>query len=209
MCEVKPKTSNERELLDYNIPGFTLHSINLEPESNKGHGLAVYTHNSIAKSVIQIQTDLDYQEACLLEARLHGGDLLLFGCFYRSPTPTATSEANNEKLNKLLHTISLNKKYTHKCCIGDFNYKDINWTSWTTTHNQSSREAKFIETIRDSYLHQHLHETTRRRGNDEPSLIDLVFSDKAMQISDIEYAAPLGKSDHSVISFKYQCYIQL
>ena len=81
ICEVKPKNSKERELLDYNIPGFTLHSVNLEPESNKGRGLAVYTPNSIAKSVIQIQTDLDYQEACLLEARLHGGDLLLFGCF--------------------------------------------------------------------------------------------------------------------------------
>ena len=50
-------------------------------------------------------------------------------------------------------------------------------------------------------------ETTRRRGNDEPSLIDLVFSDEAMQISDIEYHAPLGKSDHSVIFFKYQCYL--
>ena len=28
-----------------------------------------------------------------------------------------------------------------------------------------------------------------------------------MQISDIEYSAPLGKSDHSVISFKYPCYL--
>ena len=33
ICEVKPKNSKEREKLDYTIPGFTLHTINLDPES--------------------------------------------------------------------------------------------------------------------------------------------------------------------------------
>ena len=28
-----------------------------------------------------------------------------------------------------------------------------------------------------------------------------------MQVSDIEYHAPLGKSDHFVITFKYHCYL--
>ena len=28
-----------------------------------------------------------------------------------------------------------------------------------------------------------------------------------MQVSDMEYHAPLGKSDHCVINFKYHCYL--
>ena len=57
------------------------------------------------------------------------------------------------------------------------------------------------------YLHQHLEKLTRNRGNDEPSLIDLVLTDEVMQVSDIVYYAPLGKSDHDVISFNFNCYL--
>ena len=118
-----------------------------------------------------------------------GGDILLFGCFYRSPTPSSISEDNNENLNKLLRSISM-RKYSHKCFVGDFNYRNINWVSWTTLQNEDSNEAKFVETIRDCYLHQHIDEPTRRRGNDEPSLIDLVFTDEDMQVSDVTHHAP-------------------
>ena len=64
-----------------------------------------------------------------------------------------------------------------------------------------------METIRDCFLHQHISETTRRRGQDEPSLIDLLFTDEPMQVSNIIHHAPLGKSDHSVISFRFNCYL--
>ena len=60
--------------------------------------------------------------------------------------------------------------------------KDIKWESWSTNHNEDSKENKFIETIRDCYLHQHLQLPTRRRGNDEPSLIDLLLTDEIMQV---------------------------
>ena len=43
--------------------------------------------------------------------------------------------------------------------------------------------------------------------NDEPSLIDLIFTDEAMEISDIAHHAPLGKSDHNVITFNFNCYL--
>ena len=69
------------------------------------------------------------------------------------------------------------------------------------------RVSKFIECVRDSYLHQHVNEVTRMRGNDEPSTLDLVFTDEVLQVSDLVHHAPLGKSDHSVVTFKYQCYI--
>ena len=66
---------------------------------------------------------------------------------------------------------------------------------------------KFIEVVRDCYLYQHLEKATRKRGNNEPSLLDLLLTDEVMQVSDIVYHAPLGKSDHNVISFNFNCYL--
>ena len=50
-------------------------------------------------------------------------------------------------------------------------------------------------------------EPTRIRSTDNPSLTDLVLTNEVMQVSDIEYHAPIGTSDHCVITFKYHCYL--
>ena len=110
------------------------------------------------------------------------------------------SDKNNVRLNRLLKCLS-KKPYMQKCLVGDFNYRDINWVSWTTLHSEDSKEHKFIETIRDCYLHQHNNENSCRRGNDRPSLIDLIFTDESM------HHAPIGKSDHNVICLKFNCYL--
>ena len=49
-------------------------------------------------------------------------------------------------------------------------------------------------------------EPTRRRGSDEPSTLDLIFSGEDAQVLEIRYRAPQGRSDHSVISFHFNCY---
>ena len=42
-------------------------------DSGIGRGITVYSHLSIDKSTIQIDTGLSYEEVCLLEIRLRGG----------------------------------------------------------------------------------------------------------------------------------------
>ena len=204
VCEVKPKNQRERSLKDYEIPNYTIHPVNLE--NNTGRGIAVYIHKSLEKSAIQLIPSNDFEEACLVELRLRGGDMLLFACCYRSPTTTDSSRQNDEKLNRLMKYISL-KKYSHVCIVGDFNYKAINWASWTTTHGDESSQARFVEAVRDSFFHQHVVESTRRRGTNEPSVLDLVFSNETLQVSEIIHNSPLGKSDHDVLTFDFQCYV--
>ena len=109
-------------------------------------------------------------------------------------------------MNQLIHLIT-KKKYTHICILGDFNFKDINWETYSTHQSLDSKEAKFLNTIQDCYLYQHVTKPTRRRGKDQPSKIDLIFTDESMQVSDIVHHAPLGKSDHDVLSFKFHCYL--
>ena len=204
VCEVKPKNPRQRSEKDYEIPNFTLHPVNLY--DNTGRGIAVYTHQSLNKSTIQIKSTQGFEEVCLLEIRLRGGDTLLFGCCYRSPTTTDGSDTNNNNLISLMKCVSL-KKYSHVCIVGDFNYKSIDWTVWKTKQSDGSKEAKFIEGVRDSYLYQHVERATRRRERDEPSTLDLVFTNEEMQVSQITHGAPLGKSDHDVLSFSFHCYI--
>ena len=107
VSEVKSKTAKETTV-DCNIPNYTLHPVNIS--SNTGRGIAVYTHTAIAKSVIQISPDTEYEEACLLEIRLRGGDTLLFCCCYRSPTSSETSEENNKQLTQLLMKIEIQSR---------------------------------------------------------------------------------------------------
>ena len=119
---------------------------------------------------------------------------------------TSPSEKNNVNLNSLLK-YSFGKKYSQQCLVGDFNFNNINWFMWTTPHNEESKEVKFIETISDYYLYQHLLEPIRCRNTDNPSLIDLVLTNEVMQVSDVEYHPPIGKSDHCVISLNtFNCY---
>ena len=140
--EVKPKIPREKTELDYVIPGFSLNSVNLD--SNIGRGITTYIHFSIDNCVNIINLDIKFSEVCLLEFRLCGGGNLLFGCFYRSPTTTSTSEKNNANSNNLLKYLSGNK-CIHQCLVAYFNFSDINWFTWTMPYSEESKEAQFIE----------------------------------------------------------------
>ena len=46
---------------------------------------------------------------------------------------------------------------------------------------------------------QHINKPTRARGNDKPHILDLVLTNEPI-IDNIEFLAPLGKSDHSILN---------
>ena len=100
------------------------------------------------------------------------------------------------------------KKYSHICRVGDFNFKKINWVNVSTNEPTVGMESKFLETINDCFLYQRVTEPTRIRGNTEPSLLDLILTDEEFQVPNVRHLSPLGASDHCVISFKYNCYIE-
>ena len=129
-----------------------------------------------------------------------GSDKLIFGCFYRSPTESPYSHSNNAKLNELIIQLALSNRYTHCCFGGDFNFGKINWSNCSSPCSEESKEEKFLEAL-------HIRESTWGREKDEPSTLDLILTNEENQISNLEYNAPLGKSDHSTLYFVYDCYI--
>ena len=52
--------------------------------------------------------------------------------------------------------------------------------------------------MRKNFLYQHIDTPTRARGTSIPHLLDLVITDEQF-IENIDFQAPLGKSDHSVL----------
>ena len=64
-----------------------------------------------------------------------------------------------------------------------------------------SSEEVFIECIRDTFFHQHVHEDTRHR-NGNCSALDLLFTNDASTIEQVVHLDPLGASDHSALNFK-------
>ena len=84
---------------------------------------------------------------------------MLVGGIYRSDSGSAE---NNLKLNELLREIS--GLSTHLLVAGDFNYKEINWDTWSTpSEDLQNNQNLFIECLRDNYLFQHVRKPTRPR----------------------------------------------
>lgn len=205
ICEVNSKNGKPRAEEEYRIPGYALYYVNLNTE--KQRGIIVFVKEELSNSVLQIYSTVKFEEACILEIKLRGGDTLLFCCCYRSPTPSETSDTNNNKLLELIQSLS-KKRYSHYCIIGDFNMKSIEWKNWKCNSGDQSYENRFLECLDQCYLLQHVEHATRQRGSDQPSLLDLVLTNEINQISDIIYESPLGKSDHSTLVFNYHCYYE-
>ena len=76
---------------------------------------------------------------------------------------------------------------------GDFNHNTIDWE---LLHAGQDGEA-FMKLVLDNFLTQHVRQPTRGRN-----ILDLVLSSDPVMVNDLEVSAPLGSSDHNVVSFE-------
>ena len=66
--------------------------------------------------------------------------------------------------------------FTHKLLMGDFNFKEINWSEMTTSVNETYISSQFLECVRDTYFFQHILDPTRYREGNESSVLDLILT---------------------------------
>ena len=93
--------------------------------------------------------------------------------------------------------------------MGDFNFKEIDWNKLETTESENHISSLFLEGIKDTFFFQHCKVPTRYRQNQEPSLLDLIFTNEENMIEKVNYLPSLGKSDHLVLMFQYNCCIEI
>ena len=83
--------------------------------------------------------------------------------------------------------------------VGDFNSKEINWGEMEVRENPSAWSEELMQMMMVNTMDQWVKETTRYRGDDEPSQLDLVFTKRPEAEPSIDYLSPMGKSDHVLI----------
>ncbi len=201
--EVKPKNSRykqkESEFKIDDIGEYDIFSQNIDKD--KGRGIILYVHKHLEAKEVHMKTR--YEESTFAKIKLNNKDNLLVGLIYRSDSGSAE---NNGNLRKLI-TEASSLGNSHLLLMGDFNYPDINWNSWSTKGDSpESDEYLLLENLRDNYLFQHVDRPTRWRGTDTPNLLDLILTSEDGMVSEVDYDSPLGKSDHCVLTFQFNCY---
>ena len=82
---------------------------------------------------------------------------------------------------------------------GDFNFNKINWlTHEVSAQGQSTAARKFMDSVNDCFLYQHVVEPTHNVDGENPTRLDLIFFRNS---EDIEILEILGNSHH--MSHKY------
>ena len=87
--------------------------------------------------------------------------------------------------------------------LRDLNYPNINWTEWTTDHNETHPELQFTECLSDKFLSQEIRKPTRYRVGETVNALDLLLVDKSEIVSDMQFSSALKTSDH----LSYSAYV--
>ena len=90
--------------------------------------------------------------------------------------------------------------------MGDFNYKEINWQAQSTTTSEAHPATLFLEATKECFLYQHVEDHTRYREGQQPSTLDLVFTNEENMIESISVEPIIDRSDHASLAFDFVCY---
>ena len=82
---------------------------------------------------------------------------------------------------------------SHLLIMGDFNLREINWSPGETSVGEEHIATLFLESIRDSYLYQHVREQTRYRNDNIPSVLVLALSSEEHMVKKKKLFAQSGK----------------
>ena len=99
IVEVKSKNSNDLpQLSEFSLKGYDIHYVNVDKVY--GRGVILYTASWLNAS--PYTTSDSCLESLWVTVRLSGGDRLIIGCIYRSPSSSAE---NNEKINNQIRSV--------------------------------------------------------------------------------------------------------
>ena len=194
ITETNPKNSMY-DLTDMclNIDGYEL------MRSNSSRGVCIYTASHLLVNKIDLKSNFEESLWCKI---MTGNKVeVLFGCIYRSPNSNAE---NNLALLDLISEATT-VKADHLIITGDFNLKEIDWNNKIVHGLSSSYAHKTYDVINDLFLTECIKQCTRFRGTNKPSALDWALTYNEDLVENLDVQAPLGLSDHSLVSFTFNC----
>ena len=172
----------------------------------QGGGVMILTSKELQVKQIHANS-LEMVELIAVEIKTKEGDIIIATVYMPPQTRTWEKEMYTEMMEnttKSIRTLLQNTEDKAKRIIlnGDFNC-NVNWESMETKGAENHWDNKLVELTQDFLLYQHVTSSTRKRGLDEPSLLDLVFTRQKEDIESIIYHPPLGKSDHVLLEYSF------
>lgn len=189
ITEVLPKnrSSNYQNLELPNYIGF---------HSNIGRGISIYTKKGLKAELLELAND--FQESLWVKVELSQYKMAIVGCIYRSPN---SNEFNNLRLLDLLE-VAAKQKCTALIIVGDFNYKEVNWSTRTVNTRENHPAHMIFDKLNDLFLEQIITEPTRFRTGEQENTLDWLITNTPEVIEDVELRSPLGdKGDHCTMLF--------
>ena len=157
-------------------------------KKGRGGGIIMYAKNNLY--AWKLDCDTIFNQCGMIGVRLKRTDLHVLAV-HRSPN---SSKANDDELCELCDLVDkMNGTFV---IVGDFNLPDIRWQNGCA----GTKGRKFLETINDKFLTQHINSATHDGGN----ILDLVISSEDKLVRDVEMCGNVGKSDHALIKYKVE-----
>ena len=132
------------------LPGYQMYA-NFNPSnSNLGtsglRGICIYVADVLQSCEVTFP-DSDFSEQLWVRIKLLGGDSLLVGCIYRSPS------SNDDSIQQFRHLLRLvmTSCPSHLLITGDFNLGDIDWLNHLSLAPPSHCSHTFLEVINDFF----------------------------------------------------------
>ena len=133
------------------IPGYSLY-LNFDPDSSRSlryWTFVVWASLYLASTLSAIATQVyfsntSFRDHVWIKIDLQGHDKLLVGCIYQSP-----STAMENSISSLCSLLEELNDFTHLLMYGDFNMKDINWS--TMSVNRNTHVEAFIDVVQDLF----------------------------------------------------------
>lgn len=173
------------------IPGY--HLCRADRQGGRtGGGVILYWNADLKAHLVESTCDGNGGFEALW-CRVHDGRRnLTIAVVYRAPLGSGA---------RLLDSIKTHGTGKDCVLVGDFNTPGVDWDLLHCATSSDVFAADFLETVLECNLFQHVTVPTRVFVGQTPRILDLVLSPAQSDVADITILPPIGKSDHSVVSF--------
>jgi hypothetical protein len=187
------------------MPGYRVYRRDRN-DGRRGGGVCLFIENSInSYELNDAGFNLSRVEQ-IWSVVYFGLDKYLVGCLYR---PSDFTDMNDfDMVFKQARDYVDKKGFKDVLIMGDFNFPLIQWSngSIASIKNDTGIEHRFLETLRDTFLYQHVSIPTFQMSNEVASnILDLIFTTESGSACSIDPRFVLGNLNkgHLVIFFDF------
>ncbi|GAA54697.1 hypothetical protein CLF_104863 [Clonorchis sinensis] len=184
---------------EISIDGYSV--FRADPKRRRAGEVALCLHAPLPIPIFLSDTaPASFCDALWIQVPLCGS---ILGVVYRCPS---SPPEDDHILIRTLGQLSSSYHFTHLLLVGDFNAPKAPWTELQCVGSSGPFAAALTEVVQQSAWTQHVVAPTRYRAGQQPSLLDLVITNERHFVDQVTINAPLGHSDHCVLTFDFICY---